>query len=344
MLRSARAWGVLCLLSGHLALLLMQQLDLGPPWLAELTRFLPWYWLLLPCGLALLLAIGLSRWWLAAAVLNLALLGTLTMGLQWHLGTREDAVAGRTLRVLSYNVKALNARFKEEGYSGIDYEVRSHAPDIVALQDAQHLLPLDSPSTPTLSQPLFGLPHVYALDQYVIASRFPVRECRAGQLSKYHALHGEFYLYCQLEIDGHFLSVVTAHLVSPREALEGTRHSLLGGLNDWKSNLRERLGQAQVLLRDVAKLPRPLLLMGDFNAPEGSPVVDLLKRARLRDSYSDAGQGYGYTYGHALGRNTDFLRIDHILLSADIAVIHSTVGGTEASDHSPVIANIRLHE
>ena len=342
MLRSARAWGVLCLLLGHLALLLLQQLDLGPPWLAELTRFLPWYWLLLPCGLALLLAIGLSRWWLAAAVLNLALLATLTMGLQWH--RTEEAVAGRTLRVLSYNVKALNARFKDEGYSGIDDEVRSHAPDIVALQDAQHLLPLDSHSKPTLSQPLFGLPHVYALDQYVIASRFPVRECRAGQLSQYHAPHGEFYLYCQLDIDGHLLSVVTAHLVSPREALEATRYGLLSGLSDWKTNLRERLGQAQVLLRDVSKMPRPLLLMGDFNAGDGSPVVALLKRADLRNSFSEAGQGYGYTYGHALSRKTDFLHIDHILFSAGITVFNSTVGGTEASDHSPVIADIELRQ
>lgn len=345
MLRSARtlrALAVLGLLSVHGAVLLLQQFELGPPWLAELTRFLPYYWLLLPTLGALVLALGLSRWLLAACVLNLLLLGTLTMGLQWRLGEPDDSAPGQTLRVLSYNVKALNARHKDGGFGDIDLEVRAHTPDIVALQDAQHLLPLDPHDTPTLSQPIFGLPHVYALDQYVIASRFAVRECKAGSLSRRKLETPQLYLHCQLDVNGRTLDVVTAHFVSPRDALQAERHGPLAGMQDWIANLQERYGQAQLLLQGLAKLPRPLLVMGDFNAPEASPVVADLKRAGLRDSFAQAGKGYGFTYGHALDRKTDFLRIDHILASSELVVLSSEVGGGEASDHSPVLAVIKI--
>ncbi len=341
-MKTLRAWGVLGLLAVHLVVLALQQLGLGPLWLEELTRFLPWYWLVLPCAAALLLAMGLSRWLLAACVLNLALLATLTMGLQWHFGGADEAAAGQTLRVLSYNVKALNARHKDGGFGGIDYEVRLHVPDIVALQDAQHLLPLDGGDTPTLSQPIFGLPYVFALEQYVIASRFPVHSCNSGKLGPRKRPEPQVYLHCQLDVNGKTLDMVTAHFVSPREGLMEARYDLLNGKDDWIANLRARYSEAQLLLRDVSKMPRPLLLMGDFNAPEGSPVVAELKRAGLRDSFSEAGRGYGYTYGHALGRKTDFLRIDHILVGTGITVLSSTVGGGEASDHSPVIAEIKI--
>lgn len=337
--RRLRGTLVLALLCIHLAVLALQQLGLGPPWLAELTRFMPYYWLLLPCLLAL--ALGMSRWLLAAGALNLLLLATFTMGLQWHWPLADEAT-GDTLRVLSYNVKALNARHMAGGFSGIDQEVRAHLPDIVALQDAQHLLPLDGDSRLTQAQPIFGLPYVFAIEQFVIASKYPVRSCSSGKLGPRTDPEPQLYLHCQLDVRGKRLDVVTIHFVSPRDALQALRQTPMQALPIWIDDLRERFAEAQLLLRATAHMPRPLLLMGDFNAPEGSPVVAELKRAGLRDSFAEAGQGYGYTYGHALDRKTDFLRIDHILVSPDIAVVRSAVGGTEASEHSPVVAEIKL--
>jgi endonuclease/exonuclease/phosphatase family metal-dependent hydrolase len=180
------------------------------------------------------------------------------------------------------------------------------------------------------------------MDQYVIASRYPLRNCAAGKLGE--RMHPpQVYLHCQLDVGGKSLHLVTAHLVSPREGLTEARRSLTDGMDDWIDNLRARFVEAQILLRDMSRMPRPLLLMGDLNAPEGSPVLQELKRAGLRDTFVEAGKGYGYTYGHGLSRKTDFLRIDHILVSSGISVLSSEVGGDEASDHSPVVAEIKLH-
>jgi endonuclease/exonuclease/phosphatase family metal-dependent hydrolase len=342
-MRSVRAWGVLALMLVHGAVLALQQLGMGPPWLAELTRFFPWYWLLVPCVLAVLLALGLSRWLLATAVVNLLLMATLTMGLQWRLMPMDASPPGTTLRVVSYNIKALNARETVDGFDNINREVRLHAPDIVALQDAQNMLPLENEEAITVAAPLFGLPHVRALGQYVIASRYPVRSCSTGKMGPLVKPEPQVYLHCQLDIEGKTLEVVTAHFLSPRSALMETRRGVMEGINDWIDNLRARYSEAQKLLQAVSPMPRPLLVLGDLNAPEGSLVLAELMRAGLRDTFAEAGRGYGYTYGHALSRKTDFLRIDHILVSSGMSVLSSTVGGEEASDHSPVVAEIKLH-
>jgi endonuclease/exonuclease/phosphatase (EEP) superfamily protein YafD len=62
----------------------------------------------------------------------------------------------------------------------------------------------------------------------------------------------------------------------------------------------------------------------------------------LRDAFSSAGRGYGYTHGHSTRLGFSFLRIDHVLLSPEIGVADCFVGQKEASDHRPVIADLLL--
>ena len=40
--------------------------------------------------------------------------------------------------------------------------------------------------------------------------------------------------------------------------------------------------------------------------------------------------------------DASFVRIDHILVSPELGVRHSFVGGKEASEHRPVIADLLL--
>jgi vancomycin resistance protein VanJ len=100
--------------------------------------------------------------------------------------------------------------------------------------------------------------------------------------------------------------------------------------------------QARSLAFALAGNPRPLILAGDLNAPESSPVLGTLKAIGLRDAFSAAGIGYGYTHGHSLRPGFSFLRIDHVLVSAGIGVADCFVGGSEASEHRPVIADLLL--
>ena len=323
----------------HLALYALQNLDLAPVWLAELSRFLPYYWVLLPLLVSVGVALFLGPVWAALALANLALFGVATMDLNWA-SLPDPAAPGTHVRVLSYNIKALSARHKLGGIAEIEREVQQYAPDVVALQDAQRWLTENDDRVPAAARPVFGLPYVVAFDQYVLASRYPLEDCQAGPLgSSAKAAH---FLHCTLRIGGHTVQLVTAHFVSPRSSLLATKSELLDGLLDWKVNLATRLSQSQTLLGKLSQMPKPLLLMGDLNAPEASPVVANLKLAGLRDAFAQAGRGWGYTHGHALAQRMDLYRIDHILVSAELSVQHAEVGSSEASEHNPVIADLLL--
>ena len=62
----------------------------------------------------------------------------------------------------------------------------------------------------------------------------------------------------------------------------------------------------------------------------------------LRDAFATAGRGWGHTYGHRMRPRFSFLRIDHVLVSDDVEVVRAFTGGKDASDHRPVIADLRL--
>jgi endonuclease/exonuclease/phosphatase family metal-dependent hydrolase len=52
--------------------------------------------------------------------------------------------------------------------------------------------------------------------------------------------------------------------------------------------------------------------------------------------------GYGYTVGHALRPGVSLLRLDHLLVSADIGVAQCFAGSAAASEHRPVVADLWL--
>ncbi len=321
---------------GATALLTLAQRGVADgPWWLELSRYLPIPLFLLPAVAVLVLSFWLGRGWVLASVANLALLLTLGMGLQWNRG---DAGTDR-VRVMTYNIKVLQALQQRGGINALAAEVARHDPDILVMQDAEGLLVAGS--DPASSQrPVFGLPHVHALGQYVVASRFALRQCGPGQIDFRNKSHN--YLHCVVDVRGTELTLATAHFQSPRSGLNAARREGLDGADDWQRNHQDRLAQAGALARDLAGSRRPLIVAGDLNAAESSPVIQTLLASGLRDAFSSAGRGYGYTYGHSLRRGYDFLRIDHILVSPDIGVMDSFAGQSKASEHQPVIADLLL--
>jgi endonuclease/exonuclease/phosphatase family metal-dependent hydrolase len=326
-------------LAPHAVIFALQHVRGVPVWLAELARFVPYYWMLVPGVLAAVLSMALPRWWLLLGVGNVFLLVTVTMGLQWNSPGDPD-VTGTHVRVLTYNVKAFQAIHRQGGFSAIEQEIRRQQPDIVALQDADGWVSARSETAPQVAPPMFGLPYVVAIGQYVVASRFPLSACVSGNIGFRAETHR--YLRCEVRIGATQVQLVTVHFVSPRAALVATRKQLVHGLDAWRVNLADRLFQSRALLTDLSHLPRPLILMGDFNAQEGSLVLETLKQAGLRDTFSKAGRGYGYTHGHSLDKGLDLLRIDHVLVSPEVHVVTSAVGGGEASEHNPVVADLIL--
>ena len=302
-------------------------------WL-EFSRYLPYLVLLLPAVAATLASIWLGRLWVVASAANLALLLTLGMGLQCN-----SAESGPPrLRVMTWNVKVSDARAQPDRVRSLALEVLRQDPDILVMQDASGLVPEHGdPALPP--GPLFGLAHVHAVGQYVVASRFALQDCTTAPIG----VRGDSlrYVRCRVDARGSTLDLVTVHFQSPREGLNAARREGLDGADDWTGNYVRRLAQAGSLARDLAGHRGPLVVAGDLNAAESSPVIQTLLGIGLHDAFSSAGRGYGYSHGHALRLRHDFLRIDHILVSAQVGVMDSFVGPSKATDHRPVIADLR---
>ncbi|MEO8807732.1 MAG: endonuclease/exonuclease/phosphatase family protein [Burkholderiaceae bacterium] len=331
--RAARLFVLLALAIASVAALVTWTTGAGH-WVIELGRFVPYPAFLAPALAAVLVSWWLGRAWRLAALLALGLVVGPVMG--WSFG-RADTGFDR-VRVMSFNIKSYLATKKFGGFSEIAAEIDRHAPDLIVMQDAQALG--DEPTNETvrkLQQSLRGR-EVFAAGEYIVASRFPMRDCRVEDLS--YGTHERQYVRCTVRAHGTDMDLVTAHFISPRDGLNATRYERIDGLQEWKENFARRIEQSRKLALGVARRPRPMIVAGDLNAAESSPVVQGLLKTGLRDAFSSAGTGFGYTHGHSLRLGFSFLRIDHILVSADIGVQDCFVGEPDASDHRPVIADL----
>ena len=85
----------------------------------------------------------------------------------------------------------------------------------------------------------------------------------------------------------------------------------------------------RILSEQSDALREPVVLLGDFNADSGSPVMRWL-RARMRDVMDS----------QATERSASVL-LDHVFLKGDLEVVRVEVRDSEASDHPAVVATLR---
>lgn len=303
-----------------------------------LINYVPFPAYLLPVLVAVLASCWLGWAWRAVAVVSLAVTLTVVMGWAWG---HPDTGHGR-VRFMTYNVKAYIASQRPDGFALLAQEITEQQPDILVMQDALGLSNgQDGREMDALSQVVRQNRQVYQVGQYVVASRWPLQNCQLGGIPIAGRSHG--FVTCQVQAHGVTLNVVTVHLLSPRDGLNAARKEGFDGMGDWQQNMLGRLEQAGLLAEHLRLMSGPVILGGDLNAPEASAVVQTLLNTGLRDAFSAAGSGYGYTHGHHLLRGLSFLRIDHILVSKDIGVSDAFAGGREASQHRPVIADLWVH-
>ncbi|GGW98360.1 metal-dependent hydrolase [Streptomyces malachitofuscus] len=103
---------------------------------------------------------------------------------------------------------------------------------------------------------------------------------------------------------------------------------------DYRADPSVRAAQVADMLAVLADDRGPRILVGDFNAEASSPELATLWRT-LRD----AAPGGGGTFPAA----DPVKRIDLVTVSPDIKVTGTRTVATEASDHRPVVADLRVH-
>ncbi len=104
-----------------------------------------------------------------------------------------------------------------------------------------------------------------------------------------------------------------------------------------EANSDRRWRESRLLRERVEGLTGPVVLAGDFNTTDDSPIFRENWGA-YADAFAQAGWGLGYTYRNSHTQ----IRIDHILAGrgARIAAFH--LGPDVGSPHLPLVADINF--
>ena len=91
----------------------------------------------------------------------------------------------------------------------------------------------------------------------------------------------------------------------------------------------------------ISEFPRPLVVIGDFNATQFSAAYEQLTEGDLRDAHVECGRGSAVTWPNGMCKIPP-IRIDHALLSDQVQCLAIVEGRGDGSDHRPLILDIDI--
>jgi vancomycin resistance protein VanJ len=123
-----------------------------------------------------------------------------------------------------------------------------------------------------------------------------------------------------------------------------TSKSRFAGLFIVRYDETTRNRQLANLLTLIENDRNPVIAAGDFNTNSTSLAYGRIASV-LKDTYAEAGYGFGHTWGHApVMRLPAFippvLRLDYIWHSDDLMTLSHEVAPGLGSDHLPVVATL----
>ena len=182
-----------------------------------------------------------------------------------------------------------NVKGKCSNNAALDNLIEQTAPDVVALQGCWGEVRIRLPAEW----------HVCQVDDFVVASRFPV--VHPGSDHSWQ-LAGHWppmdMLHCTVQVAGRDVDFCSVHLLSPHEELEAVldRKTLLRPSNSpmLDAKIEQRRMESEDARRFVGDLAATPILAGDFNMPVDSTIYHR-NWSDFRDAFSNAGVGFGYT-------------------------------------------------
>jgi endonuclease/exonuclease/phosphatase family metal-dependent hydrolase len=245
-------------------------------------------------------------------------------------------VADESLRVMTWNIAAGHgdiARIaKEIGESGAEIialqEVDVHWSERSAFVDQA-----DSLAKSLRMQVRFA--PIYSISDSLDSNK--TREFGVAVLSRYPIIDSKNHSITRLSTQQQNATPALAPgFLEVTIDVHGTRIKAFSTHLDYRGNPAVRQQQVAEMLEIFRSSPGPMILFGDLNAtPTAVELSPLLQK--LQDAWVPA-QANDLTYPS----EKPVKRIDYVLTSTDFASTSSIVPVTEASDHRPVIANLRF--
>jgi endonuclease/exonuclease/phosphatase (EEP) superfamily protein YafD len=309
-------------------------------WSTGVALYLPriGFGLPLPILVVALAAVGMHRL-LWTQLVALVVLVVPLMGLTWQMPGAAHP-KGPSLRVLSYNINSANG-----GTDRIAEEIERYSPDVVLLQEVGRSEPMAQ-----MLRPRFAT--VQTSTQFLIATRFAILSTvDPGKVPYEGRTRAARFMSYVLDTPLGHIVVYNIHPVSPRSGLsalrgDGLLQKLASGhgltSSDYGPFLDEtglRILQVEDVATAASRETLPVIVAGDTNLPDLSPVLD--RFSRYRDGFKGVGSGFGYTFPVDRDRQP-WMRIDRVFASPALRFIHFDVGHSRASDHLCVVADLDL--
>lgn len=302
-------------------------LSLGVPLLIILNVLFFLYWL-----------IRLKRQLLLS--LFILVLGWSYIGSLYKFSSTTAIEDSNNFSVMSFNVRLFN-RFewlpiKNVKEKIIDF-IKTEQPDIICLQEYRQGNPIA----------LDGYYNFNALPEdpnvkggQAIFSKYPI--VNSGSLEFPNTYNNAIFVDIVKQKDT--IRIYTLHLESSKidtdvEKLKKETSSQL--FKQVGRTFKAQQSQVELILKHKTQSPYKTIITGDFNNTAYSYIYKELLGDDLRDTFEEAGHGFGKTF--------DFkffpLRIDFILAHEDFEVNgFTTFSDIKLSDHHPIIAHLKLEQ
>lgn len=281
-------------------------------------------WILLLLIISAILMLTFKRWKIAVSLMVLAIAGNLYFeAFPFHVFNSSSDKEGLTLTVLAFNCNLSHNKENREGKrSEVKAFVKEQNADVVFLTE--------------------NFINNYDSLWLMLQEKYPYRVQEKNSVgnalySKYPILTDTIYqekgkgygiTCCQIKVRDERINVVGVHLSSNNynehnvymtpDSVGNSEQARLY-LGNIKNASKYREKEAELINVNFnynlngGKLRVPAIVMGDFNDVCGSPTINMLETAGLKNAWWEGGFGYGATIHSPLP-----YRIDHILYNESL--------------------------
>lgn len=316
---------------------------------------------LLVCFIWLMAVLILGLWRCALVMAVAMLISCADIYRYCPMNFGGDAAAGDTLRLLTFNTRAMGDRQLRDSKTQLPVVefVRNSGADVVCMQEYAFSFSKQGHTEEQLRKYMADIYPYYKFSPsagrkalgIAIFSKYPIRNTEV--FPEPHR-NQTFAIMADIDVNGRNVSLVTTHLCSnhilPQDRalynrmlthFDSDSLQVLGeGISAYMGNAFQnramQVSEIRKHLSSVIQNDTPLIICGDMN---DTPISYAYRQMRgnLSDAWCEAGFGPGFTFvQHNL-----LVRIDHIFLSRHFGVeevkIHKEDTG---SDHYPVSATL----